>query len=292
MADPDESWALYPLSEFAAYAAPAAQDDRLAFSLLMCLSAQHKFTGAFRFCLFGGGELSVTIPLDEALYPTPPEFSTLTLIIATSPRDIILQQNSAASAWIDVVDMLRDKSALLVNTDDVVEDHTPLVDYLLSPASKKANLGASIRWMVAARPDCLLTLELQLLPVPARMLNKQNLRQDNAVSVLLKSFRIRSTMFSSDDVRGPVPLLFAPDREAAAAALQTDARGVLADIRLLNERILCTEHLSLQEAVAYMQGRHRVAKGYPVFPCTAPPAAPPKRPRIQAPEDSSTGTYL
>jgi hypothetical protein len=292
MADPPYQWQLFPTAEYSAFSASSAQDDRLAFSLLMCLSGQHRFTGAFRLCIFGGGELSVTLPIEDILYPTPPEFSHLSLLIAVSPRDITLQPNSMASAWVDIVDMLREKSALIVNGDEEAEEHTQLVEHLLNPASKKANLGASLRWMVAARADSLLILELQMLPVPARMLNKQNLRQDNAVCVLLKHFRIRSNMFGGEDVSGPMPLLFVPDRSAAEAALRANPVDLLEDIKTLNERILLVEHLSLPEAVAYMQSRHRAAKGFPVFPAVVPAAAAAKRPRTQARDDTSTGTAL
>jgi len=290
MADPPNTWSLYQIGEYNAFEASSAQDECLSFSTLMCLSAQHRFSGAFRYCVFGGGELSLSVPLDEVLYPTPPEFSHLSLFIAVQSAAIVFQPNSAASAWVDIVDLLKDKSVLLVNNSNVSEDPAQLIEHLLEPGSKKANLGASIRWAVAARADLLLMLELQMLPVPARMLNKQNLRQDNAVSVLLKGFRIRSQMFGGDDISGPVPLLFVPDREAAAVALQADNSGLLRDVQLLNERILVMEHLTLREAVSYMQSRHRSAKGFPVFPAAAPAAAP-KRPRLQARDDTSTGTY-
>ncbi len=292
MADPPYAWELYPISEFGAFSATSAQDERLSFSTLMCLSAQHRFTGAFRFCIYGGTELSVPIPLEDVLYPTPPEFSHLSLCIAARPENVILQPNSAASAWVDIVDSLRDKSILLINGNNVSEDPTQLVEHLLEPASKKANLGASLRWMVAARVDLALVLELQMLPVPARMLNKQNLRQDNAVSVLLKNFRIRTNMFEGDDISGPVPLLFVPDRQAAATALHDNNAGILQDIKLLNEKILVAEHLTLREAISYMQSRHRGAKGFPVFPAAAQAAGAPKRPRLQVRDDVSTGTVF
>jgi hypothetical protein len=51
------------------------------------------------------------------------------------------------------------------------------------------------------------------------------------------------------------------------------------------------EHLSLEDAYNYMQGKARAAKGVPAFPTTsAPPAGPPaKRPRLQTTPSTSTG---
>jgi len=289
MAENSPSWQLYPITEYGTFVATAAQDGRLGFSLLACLNAQHRFTGAFRYTIFGGGELTVLLPLSSIFSPIAPEFADLLLLIATNPRDVILQQNSAASAWVDVVDMIKDNSALIVNNDDTVEDTTQLLEHLLDPAAKKANIGASVRWMVAASQDASMGLELQMLPVPSRLLNKQNLKQDNAVSVMLKRFHIRSEMFSGREASGPIPLLFVPDRQAASAALAAGDAELMADVRHLNERILVAEHLSLTEAANYMQGRHRAAKGTPAFPAAPPTATASKRQRIQPQEESSPG---
>jgi hypothetical protein len=50
------------------------------------------------------------------------------------------------------------------------------------------------------------------------------------------------------------------------------------------------EHLSLEEAHNYMQGRARAAKGYPAFPATSGP--PSKRPRLQTTPSTSTGKQI
>jgi hypothetical protein len=54
------------------------------------------------------------------------------------------------------------------------------------------------------------------------------------------------------------------------------------------------EHLSLEDAYNYLQGKARAAKGFPAFPATsAPPAGPPtKRPRLQTTPSTSTGKIL
>jgi len=290
MADPQDVWKLFPATEYATFSVPAPQDDALGASLLMSLSNQHRFTGAYRLCTFGAGELSVTVPLPDVLYPLPAEFAHLSLMIVAQPGEIPLQPNSMTTAWMDVADMVRDGSALVADGDDVHVDLAPLVEHLSDPASKRANVGASIRWAIAANPSGDLVLELQLLPAPAKLLGKQNLRQDNAVSVLLKAFKLRAEMFTGGRMCGPVPLLFVPDRQAACAALQLEPAGLTEDIRALNEKFLAMEHMRLAEAVSYMQGRHRAAKGTPVFTATGPAAAPAKRARVQAAEGSSPGT--
>jgi len=289
MAAAHRNWQLFPAGEYSTFAVPAAQDETLGVALLMCLSNQQRFTGAYRLCLFGGGELSVSLPLADVLYPLPAEFAHLSLLVEARPADLVLQHNAVSSPWVDVADMVRDGTALVGDGDDMHVDLAPLVEYLADPATKKANVGASVRWAVAATTASDLVLELQLLPAPARLLNKQNLRQDNAISVLLKAFKLRCELFTGSRICGPVPLLFVPDRQAAA--LQLDPAGLTLDIKSLNEKFLAMEHMSLSDAVSYMQGRHRAAKGVPVFVAAAPSAAQAKRPRIQAGEDESPGTF-
>ena len=265
----------------------------LGCTLLMCLNAQNRFEGKFRFCLSDGGELAVSVPLVKVFHPLPPEFSHLSLRIATSSRDIDLQENSAATAWIDIVDMIRDGSAQVVNTnsDDLNEDTAPLVNYLVVP-SPKMNVGASLRWMVTMRPDGMLTLELQLLPVPARLLKKLNLEHDNAGSVLLRSFLISSPMFEDTEVDGPVPHLFTPVWGVGPTTdLPTLGQPFIKDIRRLFKKLMEVKHLSLEEATSYMQNHQGPAKRIPVFPENVQAAAPSKRPPLQPHEDSSSGNY-
>jgi hypothetical protein len=291
MAAPLPAWQVYRAQEYPTFSTPAAQDGDLGVSLLVCLSTTQRFTGAYRLCIFGGGELSVSVPLADVLYPLPAEFAHLSLLVEAKPDEISMQHNSVASAWTDVADMVRDGSALVVDGDDPHVELAPLVEYLADPATKKANVGASIRWAVAATAAGDLVLELQLLPAPARLLNKQNLKQDNAVSVLLKAFKLRTEMFQSGPISGPVPLLFAPDRPTAHASLHLDSTGLQMDLRTLNERFLVMEHMALADAVAYMQGRHRAAKGTPVFLANAPAAPPAKRARTLPAADSSPGSF-
>lgn len=53
----------------------------------------------------------------------------------------------------DVVDLLRDRTALLSVADGQDLDATELISYLSASASKKLNVGASIRWSIAVSSD-------------------------------------------------------------------------------------------------------------------------------------------
>ncbi len=133
-------------------------------------------------------------------------------------------------------------------------------NFIHSSVNANANVGASVRWALAAALYKTLRYELQLLPVRARLLNKQNLRQDNVLSVLLLDIPVKMDLFDDPLVAGPVPHLFAPNKETCEKLLDCrDLSGLLDDIRAINRRILAMEHVSLLEAVAYMQGRERSA---------------------------------
>jgi len=269
------------------------EEGGLGLALMVSLDSEARSTGAFRISLAGDEAPNAVIPLSRILYPTPPQLSNLAVVIVCSSEVMQPQQNSTASAWKDLADLLKERAALVRDSQDEIVDPSQLIAHLLDPASKKANIGASIRWAIAASTTQSLQLELQMLPAPARLLNKQNLKQDNAVSVLLAVFPINTDMFDGDDVAGPVPIFFVADRYAALASLAADHSGLLEDIRAINEKFLMMEHLTLPEALTYMLGRHRAAKGAPAFPAGA--AGPRnKRPRVQldASTASSAGNFL
>ncbi len=111
------------------------------------------------------------------------------------------------------------------------------------------------------------------------------------MSVLLGSFPINADLFSGTDPGGPVPLFFAPNREKTLSIMNANPDLLRRDISLVNSQLLRMEHLSLQDAYNYLQGRARAAKGTPAFPI--PQGPPAKKARIQPGTSNSTGkTHL
>jgi hypothetical protein len=109
-------------------------------------------------------------------------------------------------------------------------------------------------------------LELQTMPIQARQLTKTSLKGDNSVSVLLAGLDLYTEMFDGVNLSGPVPNIFASDRQAALEGLLENPELALTDIAQLNGRFLQMEHLTLQEAVAYLaKGRLRAARGTAFF---------------------------
>jgi len=77
---------------------------------------------------------------------------------------------------------------------------------------------------------------------------------------------LRADLFNGTLVSGPVPILFASDQDAAFTGLMENASDTLADLHALNSRFFIMEHLSMAEAITYLQGPARKAKGKRAYP--------------------------
>jgi hypothetical protein len=108
-------------------------------------------------------------------------------------------------------------------------------------------------------------MEFQVLPAPAKSLTKNNLKADNCVSVQVARIPLKVELFDGRDAAGPVPILFASDQAAAFGGLMDNAGATLEDIHKLNSKFLFLEHLTMENAVAYLQGNARKAKGVPAY---------------------------
>jgi hypothetical protein len=285
-------WDVDDIDDYESFHLGPAEDQELCARLLLPLSSDGRATGAFRILLFGLGKFTVEMPLTRVFTPLPTAFSGMDIVATFQVDGMSPQPNSVATPWCDVLDLLRDKSAVLQDKGKEIVDSTSLIQHFTDAAAKKANLGASFRWALAVSSGGAMQYELQLLPVPPKLLVKQNLKQDNAVSVLLLDIPVTMDLFKDPLVSGPVPHLFVDDREKCRDMLQGDISGLLDDVRVMNRRFLVMEHLTLVEAVEYVTGRHRAAKGVPAFTVTGAPEPPAKRLRHSSAASSDSGTYI
>jgi hypothetical protein len=76
--------------------------------------------------------------------------------------------------------------------------------------------------------------------------------------------------------------LFASDQDAAFQGLMDHADDTLTDLHTLNARFFIMEHLSMADAIAYLQGPARKAKGKRAFPAPGEVPTPRKKRRITA----------
>ncbi len=72
------------------------------------------------------------------------------------------------------------------------------------------------------------------------------------VTTLLAEWQLTCDLFDGDWLNGPVPRLFAPDPDAARAALDSDPSKAFKDIQRIHARIPISEHVSPEEAWEYV----------------------------------------
>jgi hypothetical protein len=122
----------------------------------------------------------------------------------------------------------------------------------------------------------------------ARYLTKAALKRDNCVSVLQGFFPLKADMFAGRNPGGPVPNFFAVDRDATYAQMLNNPDAIRDDIATLNACFFRMEHMTVEEAHNYLQGKARAAKGFQIFPpFTGPPS---KRARLTPASYNETGS--
>jgi hypothetical protein len=279
-------WSVYDVDQFATYSVDEMDTD-LGMNTLMKMDEKGRSTGIYKISLFGGGIMEARYPIEHILYDPP--LSLKDHFIGTSFKacQAAPMQNATSAPWRDLEFLLSEKIVFLFDNQGNLADPDYLIEYLQDLRTENPKSGASLRWAVAVSGSNRIRLEMQSLPANSKLLTKANLRGDNSVSVLLGSFPINADLFSGTDPGGPVPLFFAPNREKALSTMNANPDLLRRDISLVNSQLLRMEHLSLQDAYDYLQGRARAAKGSPAFPI--PQGPPPKKSRIQPGTSASTG---
>jgi hypothetical protein len=289
MAEFPPDWDIYEERDFATFNRARDLQTPLAASTLIRLNDDGRSMGIFRIILFGGGILNINIHVCDVLPDPPPSIASQIISLSARADKLAIASNATTSSWRDLLILLDAGIAKMLNADGTDTSSDPLIRFLNDHAnsSDKSSVGVSIRWAVAVDRSGDHNLEIQSLPTQARYLTKANLKQDNSVSVLLGSFPLCIDLFQGQNPGGPVPLLFAADRDKAADQISKNPESLRADIAAVNSTLLHMEHLSLAEAHAYLQGRARAAKGVSAHPNLSGP--PTKRPRTAASTARETG---
>jgi hypothetical protein len=289
MANFPTDWEVHSDDKFNMFDMDATYDTALGMNTLLKVGSDGRSTGVYKLYLFGGGTMESRYKLEDFIYNLPEVFEGLYIkSILKAPR-VSPGQNSCSTPWRDFDVLLLEKAIFLVNEDDDILDPKELIQYLQSLRAEKSNTGASVRYAIAATAENRIQLEVQSLPGQAKLLNsKNNIRGDNAVSVLLGQFPVNADLFAGQNPGGPVPIFFAENPEQALHCMNQNPDALRHDIGLINSQILHMEHLSLSEAHIYVQSRARAAKGTPAFAPT--PGPPPKKLRLQAGVSSATGS--
>jgi hypothetical protein len=267
MAQYPPDWQIFPQSEYATFHRNPAEATDAGMHLLVPVTPGGRATGQSRIHIFGSSPFSVHFPLARIMHNLPPYLANAQAELIATLEEVTPPANLTATAWEDAEDKYKKRTLLITMPDGEAFPEARFFQYLQSPSSDKSCIGASLRWAVAGSSTAAaVQMELQSLPTQARYLTKPNLKSDNSVSVLVMAFGLNADLFDGNSHAGPVPLLFSTDVTATAAALSAGPYIIHEDLADINNRILMMEHLSMGEAVAYLQkGKARKATGTGAF---------------------------
>jgi hypothetical protein len=281
-------WQIHLEDGFDTFDIGHTEDTERGLVVLSRLDENHRITG-FRIVFFGPDELKVRIPLNTVVLALPDAFDHQYLELICPLRYANPDQDRTATEWVDLGQLIADGIATVTDENGDEVSDKPLMAILQMPGTEKQCMGASVRWAVIGTSQGTLELQLQCLPMQGKYLQKKaHFKGDNIVSVALGSIPMNVELFDNKSAKGPVPLLFSPNPEAALAFLTSNPNAILTDINDVNTSFLIPENLSLSDAHAYLRRKHRSAKGRPVFQPEKQPTA--KRVRVDAGPSMDSGT--
>ncbi len=283
-------WQIHVGDTFEAFEIGNTADTDRGLVVLSKLDDNHRIIG-FRIVFFGPDELKVRIPLNTVVLALPDAFNHQYLELICPLSYANPDQDRTATEWVDLGQLITDGVATVTDENEDEVSDKPLMAILQMPGTEKQCLGASVRWAVVGTSQGTLELQLQCLPMQGKYLQKKtHFKGDNTVSVALGSIPMNAELFDNKTAKGPVPLLFSQNPEAALAFLHSNPNVILEDINDVNASFLIHENLSLSDAHAYLRKKHRSAKGRPAFQPDKQPSA--KRVRVEAGPSMDSGTYL
>ncbi len=257
-------------SEFESIQLAPPEDHILGLTVMAHVNLAGRL-GVFKCSISAMGSNRYEVEATKILASLPPHISDLIFVFYASAEEMTPPNNATSTIWKDITASIKDGTVVVTRLNGEVKaaDQEQVLAYLDSLAAQKVPGGSSTRWAVAATasfPHTTLQIELQVLPAPAKSLLKPNLKADNCVSVQVVRSPLPTELFDGEMVAGPVPMLFASNPTAAITGLMDNAAGTLEDLLKLNSNFYFMEHLSMADAVVYLQGHAKKARGILAFP--------------------------
>ena len=132
-------------------------DQGISMSAYMALKPAGGEEGSFRFVLAGPNKLKIRFEVSDVL--NNPLFGGMFAEAELAIGDQIrIEKNSAGSAWVDVVELIRSQDYLVTDSDDndVADEFLANLEKCKKELDKKDHgqiLGISIRWILGTLPD-------------------------------------------------------------------------------------------------------------------------------------------
>ena len=247
-------WQIHPLTDFETY--NIESEDTLGVQMLVRIAPGQLTITHTRWCIFG--LTPITFRFDATrLFPFFPDKS-LRITLQADVGDMTPQINSTVTPWYDVEQMIREGAALTQNRDKEEVDKKPLLDYLASISADKHCAGGSIRWAVTVTSKKKLRLELQGLPAKGTFLQKESFKRDNVISIYLAGVVLQADLFDGNPFSGPVPLLFAENRDETRKQVDENQKYFLDELAKWSATLLHMEHQEPEDAAKYLKGEGHI----------------------------------
>jgi hypothetical protein len=247
---------------------PDAEEEGLGMALLAKVDQKGHLTDTFKCCIFGTGPTMFTVSAEEIFVKPPEPISKMWFKVSATSEMMSPPPKKTCTPWKDFADSIIDGMVIATDVQGNIIDSKPVLDYL----AEKTPGGYSTRWAVGGNLSTVptsLQMEFHVLPAPVKMLKEKKLEEDHCPSVQTHCIPLRVKLFDGEVAAGPVPILFAANREAAVRGLQNNVDATLEEIKSLNSRFLVMNTKTKENALHYIKSNPKltmrnVKKAFPL----------------------------
>jgi len=217
------TWTIKPTNLFKIYNPDNLDVTSLSGELLLEVDNTGKPARSFRFEVYGENTLTVTDQADNL--SSLPGCEAFAITLQFNPNEIFFRDNMFSGEWLDITDLVS-RGRALVTIDDT--DHTDeFLELVLQEKEKDHTKGGVIRWCANVSPAEDIELCLQVLPISlSGLAGRPAFVKDICPAMMVGKFQIKMQIEEDGPLRGPRPVLFAPDVEAARTAINHDSSRI------------------------------------------------------------------
>jgi hypothetical protein len=105
--DSPPDWSVQETTFYTSYESEDSADEGIGATLLIPLDPDHKNDGSFRVVIHGCEDETVSIPAEDLFPDLPDSLSGTLLHLPTDSASTMIQANSTACPWLDVIETIR-----------------------------------------------------------------------------------------------------------------------------------------------------------------------------------------
>jgi len=212
-------WQLEPASRFRSYQSGDPDHHELRAYFLVQITDAGRAEDHYRISVEGDEPIEAEFCGRD--FTKERDLREFTFTMQLRPDDLDLRRNCSTTAWEDLRSAI-EEGHLAVDMHGEADPEAAFKRVYDAIAARDPDFGVGIRWAVLGTSTGL-KLELQALPAPAHLLNRDpRLSNDGCPAVSLASFGVQTPMTDTGPLQGPTPILFARHPERARESLKQD----------------------------------------------------------------------